>query len=118
MNTLILVVLTSCPVAADPVWGGQPPKAVSYDGNVSRPGLFSRLRNRFRRSPQGNDNAPLSPSANTVGANPVYVPAPPPVTPGPIAPSVKGPGPFRYPTTTEPPLAADSGPSLMPPPGR
>jgi hypothetical protein len=116
VNTLILVLMTSCPVGADPAWVGQPPAASPNEAPASRPGRFSRFRSRFRRSPQGNDNPATSPSPTGTAGRSVYAPAPPAVTP--VAPSANGPGPFRYPTTTEPPLAPDSGPSLMPVPGR
>jgi hypothetical protein len=112
MNTLVLVLMTSCPVAADPVQVAPPPAAPSYDASVSRPGRFGKIRSWFHRSPPSNPTPGQPQAPSGAPGSPVYAPAPPPVVPPQTVP-----GSYRYPTTAEPPLAP-TGPTLTPPPGR
>jgi hypothetical protein len=109
MNPLALILLASCPLAADPVPAGTS-CACSRDGNawvepapVGHTGVFGRLRGLFHRFSSGDTYAVGVPGSQPVPAR-VVSPAPMPLPVGPAA--------ARLPSTAEPPLAPGGGPNL------
>jgi hypothetical protein len=106
MNALALLLMTSCPLAADPVSVAGAPCACAQ-GTTSwvepaRPGLFGRLRGWFH-----------SPAEGFVEGVPVSQPAPVRTV---LVPQASGTGitsvGARIPTMAEPPLAPGQAPNL------
>jgi hypothetical protein len=143
MNTLLLVVLASCPPGGDPGYPQAPaPVASSPDtGTVQggsnhqgRPSLFGWLRgHRHKKSSSaGNgDGAPMAPAPSPAGwTGPVVEAMPPEPAPTVMAPpALAGPAPRMVApaqavmTSAEPPLAdppapVTSAPRLVPIPAR
>jgi hypothetical protein len=98
MNVLALILMTSCPVAADPMPAGAPCACSQNAGSwtvsptISRPRLFGRMRGWLHRSPRED--------GFTAGV-PVSVPAP-----ARVVQAVPAPVDTPFPTTAEPPLAS------------
>ena len=118
MNSLVLLLMTSCPVGIDaaPSREAQPNYAQEGNGNGAEPGsngrqsFMTRFRGWFHRSSHGNDNnngngngTPPSGDANRYP--PGYGQRPYPASPQPFNFAGGVPMPVRFPTTAEPPLA-------------
>jgi hypothetical protein len=103
MNALVLILMTSCPVAGDPVPAGAACACSQNTGSwnstplASRPRLLGRLRGWFHRSPTGDGYA---------GGVPMSMPASAPVVQTSSASGAVQPATTRFPTTAEPPLAS------------
>ncbi len=112
MSPLVLLLMTSCPVAIDAAQAPEPRFLFSRDGNEQpapdpnnggRHSFFSRFRGWFHRSSHGNDNqVPGDWGGKAVG----YPPAANTTFPPSSFPAGTTPAPVHVPTTAEPPLAS------------
>jgi hypothetical protein len=118
MSPLVLLVMTSCPVAAGPVQAPEPRSVFSHDSGEQpaadpnsggRHSFFGRFRGWFHRQPHGNDNQANPATGDWGGKPPGYQPAPGGAPPS-YFPSRTMSSPARIPTTAEPPLAAPAPP--------